>query len=271
MSRFTDPELVLAWTARIAGIGILLDSLEQLAISREFREGGVFAWTWLRTSRAVMGRRSAMRRLMDAVFAPPVLLGLIAMRAGGAMLLIVAPGPGLANVIGLLPVFVAGSLLNLRDATVGGDTANAAFVFVTGALLLGRMAPNSTLVARACVWFIALQACTSYATAGVSKLRNPGWRAGAGLFNVARSTMNGTPPAVAAFLEQHQTIARTLTWLTVAMECAFPVVLLGMPRLGVYVLAWGVLFHLAVAILLGMNTFFWAWMAMYPALAYVTR
>jgi hypothetical protein len=54
----------------------------------------------------------------------------------------------------------------------------------------------------------------------------------------------------------------------VAAEVAFPLALpLGYPY-GLVLLGWGVVFHAANALVMGINSFFWSFVATYPAILY---
>lgn len=73
---------------------------------------------------------------------------------------------------------------------------------------------------------------------------------------------------MAALLGRHPWISRALTWTTWGLECSFPLVLVvGFPA-GYLWLGWGAVFHLGIAVVLGLNTFPWAWLATYPAIIY---
>ena len=271
MSLFSDPEQALAWITRLVAIGVFLDAAEQLYCWREFRNEGALSWRWLRTSRAFALRKLVPRGLTDLIFEFPALIWLISFRGLAALVLIALPGQQWPATLALLLLFVIGSLLNLRAAAYGVDTPNRLSVVIVGALLLQRAAPGSNLVSEICLWFIAAQACVSYATAGVAKVFNQGWRRGAGLLNIARAATSGLPLRLARFFQSQQTLARVLTWSIIVMECAFPLVLLTKPPLSFLFLGWGLLFHLAIAALIGFNRFLWSWLAMYPALVYVTQ
>jgi hypothetical protein len=108
-------------------------------------------------------------------------------------------------------------------------------------------------------------------TAGIVKVINEGWRTGNGLFNVVTNSMNGIPSQFAEFFYNHQTLGKLLTWSVIVVECTFPLVLLAGYPFCFFFLAWGVLFHFMNAALLGLNKFFWAWLATYPAILYVSQ
>lgn len=271
MNFFADPIIALMWTTRILSIGILIDSFEQIYCWREFRDKGIFDWQWLRQSPIFTKRRFVNMDLLDLLFDLPVWFFLLLLRGIAVLVLIFFPIQTWSSIIGLTIVFIITSFINFRSAPYGTETSNRLTLVITGALLLRCAAPNSLILMKASLWFIALQTCISYLTAGVGKFFNQGWRNGYGLFNVVNNQMNGLPPQLAMFFYQHQTIGKIFTWFTIGIECTFPLVLLfGQPFVFLF-LVWGMLFHLANAILLGLNKFFWVWLATYPAILFVTQ
>lgn len=62
-------------------------------------------------------------------------------------------------------------------------------------------------------------------------------------------------------------LARFSSWGVLAFECSFPIALLDI-RAGIALLALASGFHLANALILGLNRFFWAWVSAFPALLY---
>src|SRR5262249_18587709 len=78
------------------------------------------------------------------------------------------------------------------------------------------------------LWFIALQACLSYATAGFAKATARGWWDGTFLVGVAATRIYGHQ-GLAGFLARRLAVARALSIFLVFWECTFPLVLV-VPR-----------------------------------------
>jgi hypothetical protein len=264
MSMATDPVVALGWVIRIAACGVLIDSVEKLVCWPVFHHTGVLSWSWLRLRRGFL-----QRGWCDAMLGFPVYMAMLALRAVAALLLVIYPLHVSVSALGL-PVIVLTSLCtHLRMAPYGLHGAHRMTLVIFGALLLWRMAPASLVVAKATLWFIALQGCLSYATAGWVKAFIPAWRQGTGAFAIINVPWIG-PEWLARWLHHHPLVTKAVTWLTLGMECAFPFVLvIGYPGNLVFI-SWGLLFHCGNALILGLNTFVWAWIATYPALVYVT-
>lgn len=257
----------IEWTTRLAAFYVLLDAAEKLYNFREFAKGGVFDWTNLREHSFFARFPKAARRILDALFARRTWLAAQILRALCAAHLLFSPRQSSTGSLEIIFLFVIGSLSNLRLTPYGAETENRFSLTIIGALLLRGLAPTP-LVDQVCLWFIALQVCLSYATAGVVKLFNDGWRGGEGLFNVVNSSSLVKSDNLARFFSRHRKTAKNLTRLNVAVECAFPLVLLvGKPYFLIFLL-WGLVFHSLNAAALGLNKFLWAWIAAYPALIF---
>jgi hypothetical protein len=63
---------------------------------------------------------------------------------------------------------------------------------------------------------------------------------------------------------QQRAAATALGWTVIAWECLFPLAWLD-PHLCLGMLACGAVFHAANLWVFGLNRFFWAWLAGYPA------
>jgi hypothetical protein len=110
--------------------------------------------------------------------------------------------------------------------------------------------------------FIAAQAVLAYATSGIAKLISPVWRDGTGLAGILSTVDHGTP-RVSLWLARHPTFSELASWSTIAFECAFVLVLVLPSPVGAAILVIGLLFHAGCAVLMGLNSFLWAFPATY--------
>ncbi len=148
----------------------------------------------------------------------------------------------------------------------GSDQMNA-IILLTIFLTVG---PHSTpVILQIGLWFIALQACLSYTTAGVAKLVSPIWRSGDAIYKIFNTSAYGLRQ-VADVLEHRRWLNLFLCWTVILVETLFPLALLLPEPWGWTFIAWGVLFHLLNAIIMGLNSFLWAFLATYPAIVYTS-
>lgn len=182
------------------------------------------------------------------------------------MLLLLFPTDRTVSLI-CIGVIVALSLFLHLRVPFGLDGSDQMLLLIFVALFLQSSFPDDAIVTNACLWFIALQACLSYTTAGIAKLVSPVWRSGDAMFLITNTQSYGTR-AISALLLEYPVLSSLMAWIVITFECVFPLALvLGIP--GCFaILTWGVLFHVGNGLLMGLNTFIWAFLATYPAIVY---
>lgn len=256
-------------TEILASIGVLISSLEFLIRPDLLADSSMLSWRVLR-----LGRRwtshGRLARTADLLLTFPVLTWLFGVRALAAATLIVVPifisVPDPVHLL-LLGVVVAGGAMRFLRAPYGSEGADEASQIVLTALLLVCLRPTP-MAMQLGLWFIALQGCLAYFTSGIYKITGRMWLSGTALIGVlgTRSYGNGT---LAAWFATHTTLARWVSRGLSLSETLFPLVLLAPPSFLPIFLTWGVVFHLSCAVVMGLDCFVWAFVATYPAIAYV--
>jgi hypothetical protein len=158
-------------------------------------------------------------------------------------------------------------VVNVRDV-YGGDGSQQMNTLLGASLLLGFNPWVSPVIGQVALFFIAAQACLAYCTSGVAKLVSPVWRSGDALFRILATKSYGSEFGFRA-LSLTPRLGRFVCRATVGIEVLFPLAIFGPKWLLIAVLGWGILFHILNAFLMGLNTFFWAFTATYPALIYL--
>lgn len=103
----------------------------------------------------------------------------------------------------------------------------------------------------------------SYATAGVVKLVSPTWRSEPILASILSTHRFGSA-VIAEYLRRRPMLCVLLQWSVITLELGFSFALvLPLPGLFAFLLG-GLCFHIACAVLMGLNTFLWAFPATYP-------
>ncbi|MGC3983181.1 MAG: HTTM domain-containing protein [Steroidobacteraceae bacterium] len=112
--------------------------------------------------------------------------------------------------------------------------------------------------------YLALQVVLSYFIAGWVKLRNPEWRNGRALRDVFEFSAYPVSDGLRRWADQPQ-LLYLVSWAVMVFELLFPLALSSHTAL---LIALGIAasFHLANALLFGLNRFFWIWIATYPCL-----
>ncbi|SLN50113.1 hypothetical protein AQS8620_02151 [Aquimixticola soesokkakensis] len=173
---------------------------------------------------------------------------------------------------GLAPAVVLSALLITSCATLwrfngpyngGSDKMRSLALF---ALWLAHVLPTRGGQELALA-YLAAQLVLSYLVSGWIKLINPDWRSGAALRDVFAYSAYPVSEGLRGWA-QHPRLLWAMSWAVIGFEVLFPLTLL-QPRALLWGLALAALFHAANACLFGLNRFFWAWIAAFPALIWL--
>ena len=249
----------------LASISVLIGSVELIIIRAEFEDSGLFGWAVLRTLSKfslTVGADRVQRLISHRLFVPLIAGG----RASAALALIFL-GDRLTLSAACVLFIVAATVLLYWRSPVGLDGSDQMTLIIFIAVGIHKIFHGDVLVAKASLWFIAIQGCLSYFVAGVAKLISPVWRSGEAVRRIFSTRTYGAS-AVAHVLQRSDGVAVALAWLVIIFECTFPLALVLGKQGFVVFAALGVVFHLANAVVMGLNTFVWAFAASYPAILF---
>ncbi len=252
-----SPAWLLETTLRLVAFSVLLQSFEMLAIRPSWSRSGPWRWAHLRDEFRVFGSIIA-----------PVFEWTLSERGYRLLLwgqVLAAGGCLLHPKIGWAPLLLTTVLLGAmrwRGAFNGGSDYMTVLVLLalTAAAAIGP--EKGALPALA---YIGIQVLASYFIAGVVKIKAPEWRNGRALQVFLASAHEGAPTWVRA-LSMNRTLCALGGWGVIAFELLAPVVLFlsVRPEWVWTILAMAFVFHLANAVIFGLNRFTWAWLAGYP-------
>ena len=257
MRDLTHARLALAW---LCALSLLVQSLEFWRLLPAQQDSGVWRWSIQRAD--VAHAPAWLRRAFDLLYQPAWFRLHLLLRMLAALSLPLL-GIHLINSLFLM----LGSVLILirwRGAFNGGSDFMS-LVVQSGLVLASLLQPllGEDLAWQAGLWFITIQAVTSYFISGAVKLRYAGWRNGHALPFMLDGGVYG--PLAGDSLFRKPVIAVCCSWAFIVWECAFPLALLHAPT----VVLWcgiAALFHFLVFWHFGLNRFFWAWCASFPAI-----
>ena len=241
----------------LLGLSLFLQTLEQWRVHAIDR---VSDWAVQRTELPESPRW--LRPLLDHLLQPAPARALLALRGLLAVTLMAGHLP-LAGALGLMLIALV-LLFRWRGAFNGGSDFMT-LVGLTG-LLIAHIVGNLTDPEqgwRAGLWYVALQSITSYFVSGWVKLLRPEWRDGSALPFFLDSGVYGPIKADSAY--RRPRVAQACAWAFTVFEGCAPLVLLD-ARLAAAFCAVAALFHFLVFWFFGLNRFFWAWLATYPAI-----
>jgi hypothetical protein len=246
-------------------VGVAVSSLETLVSWRDYAAGGVFDGRLL-AQRRLLERCVVARVLTRWLFTTPAVGGLAALRLICGITLLVPGIPADMRAVSAAIAFLAGGVLLFRNP-FGVEGADQMAEVVLGGVAIGSFFPSSSFVAAASLCFIAAQSCLAYSVSGVAKAVSPIWRSGAALASIMNTRAFGQR-WLGSWLMRNRRWSRLLSWTVILAECSFPVAVIAPPWLAAAILVWGALFHVYCALVMGLNTFVWSFVACYPAILY---
>jgi len=258
-----DDAIAFEWTIRLGAAAVALVSLERLSL--EATTGGLQSWRVLRL-RFIDAPRILW--LADAVLAGRrysigLVMGLIA--AGVTLVTPVTSGAAIVP----LAAIVLSLLMTVIRSPYGLDGADQMLIVIYVTALLASVAGNSRETRSIALVFIASQLLLSYIVAGFAKLRGATWRSGDALRFILATQTYGSPAARRA-LQRVPLLGKVGSRLIVVAECTVPLlVLAGNDAVAISTIVVMLLFHIATAIVMGLNNFVLAFASAYPALLYV--
>ena len=260
-----DPETTYALIVILASIGVFIASVELLTLKGEFEDGGLFSWDVLRTvSRATLSVGTGRpRQLISHPFFVPAVTGARALAA----LILIFFSNNYALSTACVFAIIAASIVMYWRAPLGLDGSDQMSLITFVAVAIYKLFPGDVHVAQASLWFIAIQGCLSYFVAGIAKVISPVWRSGEAVRRILGTRTYGSRRS-AALVSGRDGVCVALSWLLMLFECTFPLALaFGKTGFAVFAVL-GVFFHITNAVIMGLNTFVWAFVATYPAILF---
>lgn len=169
--------------------------------------------------------------------------------------------------LGIYPVWVESVLLASSILLIkrfhgpyngGSDTMS---ILVLLCLWLANLAP-SPMWQEIALGYLALQLTLSYFQSGLVKIENAEWRSGKALREVFALTAYPVSESLRSLANRPQLLLN-VSRAVILGELLFPLTLLHSITLTIALVFAGV-FHLANAVLFGLNRFVWSWLAAYP-------
>lgn len=255
-------DVAIRFVACLVAVGQLIAGAQLIANRRLFEHSGLLAWRHVR-------RRYELSRLapISALsFDAAAVIGVALLKCSGAAALVVCAVWRQPLLYPLVILVAANATLTIRIpyGHIGADDMGNV---ILAALLLAAVV-DTPLVQSTCLTFIALESAAAYATAGLSKLTHVGWRDGSFVRELISTAGFGSARA-AGYVTRSGLLSTSLGVAVVTYECLFPSILVAPYEWAIAGLAVGALFHAGVAVVMGLNTFVWAFTAAYPALLFV--
>jgi hypothetical protein len=259
-----DPRPYLRVIIGISAIGGSISSMESLSLAWAFRPMAPFSSELASLRRPLRG----YRRHCEFIFGWPGVLALLALRA---LLGLACAGLALGGSVpaGIVAAYAGvGALLALRSGYLL-DGADRMLLVTAVACCLGSLSPTPAGAAFA-LFFLAAQLSLAYGTAGLAKLAESAWRNGDSLLSVFSAGIFGRP-ALHRFAVIHRSKVKFAARAVVLGEIAASLAPWSPPKVAIALLTGAAFFHFAAAAAMGLNTFLFAFPALFPAAIYVSR
>ncbi len=244
----------------LLGWSLLLQTLEFLRLLQMDRVG---SWTIQREE--VPPRPAWVRRCLDHTVQGRGYVGLLCLRGGLALSLLA----GWVTPVSAGLLFASSVLLLFRwRGAFNGGSDFMTLVGVSGLLiaqLVGVGTHNLELGWRAGLWYVTVYVVSSYFVSGWVKLLRPEWRNGGAMTIFLDGGVYGPLPAQSVY--RQPTLAALVSWTFTVWEGCFVLALFDV-RIAWFMCGVAPVFHFLVYWHFGLNRFFWAWLATYPAVLY---
>jgi len=253
---------VVSLAARFCCVARAVCLLELACSLKDMQPGGLLNWTV--TGLVDFSSPSGARVHLEALIARlshKLFILLLAVDAVVVTTLFIFPSNSI-----LLIAAAALMLIQMKRHYMSYDGADEMIFFCFVALSVGRIAGADKVTA----WFLAAEASLAYLVAGAYKAASPFWKKGQALVLITRTRLFGHE-GVARMLQRYPAATRSLEFVFVLWECIFPIALLVPLKILLPMLAIGLIFHIACAWVMGLNTFIWAFLATYPALIFANQ
>ena len=249
----------------ILSIGLVISGVEDLKTWSVFYSKGLLSWKVSKLSYKWLAK-GPLSNLLDFLLNDRVFKDTIFLR-------IIAPGLlfllTILNIISpslLCMLFFLNILIALRSP-YSLDGAYQMYLILLAALSIGTTFGINSQVAVLSLWFIVAELVVAYFISGITKLFSPIWRKPYAL-NVIFSTRTYGHNGFYRLIQKSNAITIIASWSVFLFETLFFTVLFFPPHYTVLFLIVGISFHFFNAFFMGLNNFFFAFLATYPALLY---
>lgn len=257
---FISEATAIGWVEKLISLALILQTLEYL----QLRAVTVRVWDWEIIRKDFETFPTTFRSALDFFLCSKNFLGILLFRLACAILIFAFPHPLL-----MFSLLISTVLISLRWRGTFNGGSDFMTLLILMALCVATLFGNSPKIVAGCLWYITLQTCTSYFISGVVKLKKRNWRTGRALSGFMSTTIY-TPSTFQNFFIKYRILLLLSSWMVISFEILFPVCLLG-PTLCLLFIGLAGVFHLFIFYTFGLNRFFFAWAAAYPALYFCSQ
>jgi hypothetical protein len=258
---FSNAIDVLYITVCISGISSLVATLEWLYLYRQFRDDGLYSWKIMRISKQLKVSKLLLC-FLDFAFKYPNLLIILVIQLLTTVSLAVPEQTNLSLGIECAIIASCYFLITYRGVNgFNGADSTTKIIFTAASICY---LSDSMYVIKAGLFFMTLQLVIAYSTPGWLRLFNKNWHNGFYLRRILR-LQTFSRFSVWNTVRTKNKLLILLSWQLIAFESLFALALLLPTKVLFIFLSIGILFHVINAIIMGLNTFVWSFLGIYPA------
>ncbi|MCB0375929.1 MAG: hypothetical protein KDD04_08435, partial [Sinomicrobium sp.] len=256
------------WIALFACVGLLLSTSEFLLRHKMLYSDryGILSWNIVQIWWKFIDKNRVLKSLCNAIFTHKGLRNLLIVR----IVSIIALAFFMDHPVVQWGIFVL-ILLTLIIQNVisiyGNDGSDQILLIIFSVFALCFTPFTGELLAKTGIVFIAAQSCLSYFTAGTTKLISRQWRSGIALTAIFSTKTYGAEKPY-RILKKYKPLGVILCWGVILFEVLFPLALFVPLQYAFVFIGLGIVFHILNALIMGLNSFFWAFLATYPAILF---
>lgn len=260
-----DITIIYYYIILILSIGLSIKSCEYLSTIKMFQKGNAFDYSVIGIDMFQMGKLGWFFKL---IYSKNGVISLITLSLMSTVIIYASPFNSVLFSSAVVVLLSVNLLLYYRHS-YGLDGADQMSLLLIITLFLCYVFASDPNIQKIGVFFIAFQLSLSYTVAGIAKLFSKQWRSGLAIQGIL-STYTYGMRFTREKLTKNKFMCLTLCWLTIIMEIFFPLVIFLDPQITLIFLGFGFLFHLSIAIVMGLNDFVWGFSAAYPAFYYLS-
>ena len=244
---------------RLAAVPVAISAAELLVRRRALTKGGLLDYEILGLVKGTLASHDTARaRIFRSLMDERVYAYILVVQLLSAGAIIVDP-----RLAALVCVTAGLQLLMMKRNHLANDGSDDMVTVVLVSTAVALVAA-STVATVSWAVFLTGQLLLAYFVSGLSKAQSDSWWRGEAVAGVVGTRIFGHP-RFAEILDRHPTGGVLLTRGTFFFEALFPAFLLAPKPVFLGALAAMLAFHFACAVIMGLNTFMWAFAACYPA------
>lgn len=247
----------------IAGFGTLILSLENIRCIDVVSKNGILSWDILRhqhpTKKTPFFDNLFTQRGLMVVYISQALLAI------ASLILAILHVYSFFIFIFLLILYA----IPVLRSSYGNDGALQMYIVLYFSLVLITVSPSNTFIPELGMIFIGVQGVLSYSISGITKLVSPEWRNGGAMRGIFSTKIYGNK-TMFRYLNGYPYFCLIASWFVISFEVLFIFSVLISPTTTLVFLSIGFLFHLFNMIFMGLNNFFFAFLAAYPSIYYIS-